>query len=96
MGCDAVRAINFVLSTIPKANQVAQLSFGFSVPVKHSFKCFEQNWVGTCNEVVRVSAGKPLCLKISIASLHVRDVLYECIQERMASLLNYPNICTQF
>ena len=91
-----------VLSTIPKANQITKLSLDFTIYCEHPFvKCLEEDWVGMCDEIVRVSAGKPLELdsEMSISSVYPplgQDELYERIKEKIASLSDYPNICTYF
>ena len=108
IGCDAqgpvvLRDIKLILSTIPKANQVTKLSLDFTS--KHSFSgCLDEDWVGMCDEVVRVSAGKPLELDLEISIGPPKflypppgeDKLYGRIKEMIASLSGYPNICTHF
>ena len=113
--CDAqeppvLRDINVVLGTIPKANQVTKLSLGFTIHGDHPFGgCLEEDWVGMCDAVARISAGKPLELKLEIMTSvrpaiyrlappgrQLRDELYERIKEKMALLSDYPNICTHF
>ena len=94
------RDINSILGTIPKANQVTQLSIRFDFFGTHPFGgCIDQDWVGMCDEIVRVTAGKPLelCLKMSIVLSQDRpfgDRLYKRIKEKIASLSDYPNIRT--
>ena len=109
-----LRDINLVLSTIPKANQVIQLSLEFTIFLSLEFIVFgfypfdgflEEDWVGMCDEVARISAGKPLELDLKV-SLRPRklegqypppgDELYERIKEKVASLPEYPNICAHF
>ena len=98
-----LRDINLVLSTIPTANQVTELSFHFTIYGEYPFlRCLEENWVGMCEEVVRISAGKPLELNIKMSVSPSKlpfpprggDKLYERIEEKIASLLDYPNIST--
>jgi len=102
----ALRDINLVLSTIPKANQVTKLSLNFTIYGEHPFGgCFEEDWVGMCDEVVRISAGKVLELNLEMSldefdtsanfrySPSGRDELYERIKEKLASLSDDPNIC---
>ena len=96
------RDINLILSMIPNANQVNVLSFCFNVYGKHPYDgCLEQDWVGMCDEVVLVSAGKPLelYLEMSIVPPEDRppgDELYERIKEKIASLSDHPNIRIYF
>ena len=96
--------INIVLSTIPKVNQVSQLSFHFTTFLDHDHGApleEDSGWIGMCHEVVRISAGKPLELKIEMSivpplfgySPHKADELYEHIEEKIAFLSDYPNIC---
>ena len=95
--------INSILSTIPKANQVTQLSFKFCFTVfdlHHPFgKYLEQDWVGLCDEVIRISAGKPLELYLVMTfyspghSPPPENKLYYRI---IALLSDHPNICTRF
>ena len=99
-----LRDIRLVLSTIPRVNQVTKLSLDFIIYCQHPFsKCLEEDWVGMCDEVVRISAGKPLefNLEMSITTARLgpssgRDEFYERIKEKMASLSKNPNICTHF
>ncbi|KAF8799710.1 hypothetical protein BYT27DRAFT_7200934 [Phlegmacium glaucopus] len=100
-----VRDINLVLSTIPTSNQVTNLSFDFSIRGEHPFGgCLEEDWVGLCDEVVRISAGEPLDLSLETSMRPPRfqypppgqDELYERITERISSLSDHPNICTRF
>ena len=99
--------IKLVLSTIPKANQVTKLSLDFIIYSQHPFsECFEKNWVGMCEEVVRVSAGKPLELDLEMSICQSKfqpeypppgqEEFYERIKEKIAFLSDYPNICTHF
>jgi hypothetical protein len=94
--------IDLILSTIPKANHVTKLELDFTVYGDHPFGgCPEEDWIGMCDEVVRISAGKPLelNLEMSIVSTNLqytppgRDELYGRIKEKIASLSDYPNIC---
>ena len=98
-----LRDIDIVLSTIPKANQVTKLSLDFTIYDVHPFRgCLEEDWVGMCDEVVRISAGKPLELDLEMSifphEYHnaKRDEFYERIKEKMTSLSDYPNICTHW
>ncbi|KAF8799735.1 hypothetical protein BYT27DRAFT_7342813 [Phlegmacium glaucopus] len=103
-----VRDINLVLSTIPTSNKIRNLSFDFTIcGGEYPFgECLKEDWVGLCNEVVRISAGKPLNLnlKTSVRSpilkiiypLPGKDELYKRITERILSLSDHPNICTRF
>ena len=89
--------INSILGTIPKANQVTQLSFRFNAGGEHPFGgCLEQYWAGMCDEIVRLSAGKPLELYLEMPGRLSGDELYERLKEKIASLSDYSNICTQF
>ena len=94
--------INLVLSTIPKANQITKLSLDFVIYCGHPFvECIEEDWVGMCDEIVRISAGKPLELELEMSISPVysplgQDELYERIKEEIASLSDYPNIRTHF
>jgi len=88
---------NSILSTIPKANQLTQLSFRFTVYGRRHFsRCLEQDWVGMCDEVVRVSAGKPLELYLERTYSMLRgrpaEEVFNRIEENVASLSDYPNI----
>ncbi|KAF8799721.1 hypothetical protein BYT27DRAFT_7245951 [Phlegmacium glaucopus] len=100
-----VRDVNLVLGTMPTSNKITDLSFCFTICGEHPFGgCLEEDWVGLCVEVVRISAGKPLNLKLETSVLSLRcpfltpgeDELYERIKERISSLSNHPNICTRF
>ena len=98
-----LRDFSRVLSTIPKANQITKLLLDFTVTVHDGHPFDEEDWVGLCDEVVRVSAGKPLELNLKM-SIHPprilqypsfrQDELYERIKEKIATLSDYPNICT--
>ena len=104
--CDAhepvvSRDINSILATIPDTNQVRQLTFRFNIYGEHPFGgCLEQDWVGMCDEVVRVSAGKTIALYLELSIVPTfcphpgGDELYERIKEKIAYLSDYPNICT--
>ncbi|KAF8799580.1 hypothetical protein BYT27DRAFT_7236317 [Phlegmacium glaucopus] len=108
--CDAqefvvFRDIKLVLNTIPTSNKVTNLSFGFTIAGEHPFDgCFKEDWVGIWGEVVRISAGKPLELNLRTVVRppnfqyppHRQDELFERITEKIASLLNYPNIDTHY
>ena len=110
INCDALepvilRDIVFVLSTIPKANQLTKLSLNFTVYGEHPFTgCLNEDWVGMCVEVVRISAGKLLELDLDMSIIphryddrHLgRDELYGRIKEKTASLSDYPNICSHW
>ena len=101
-----LRDINIVLSTIPRANQVTQLSLDFTIYGDHPFDgCLEDDWVGMCDAVACISAGKPLALKLQMSisptnyqypppGRELGDELYERIKEKIASLSDYPSICT--
>ena len=100
-----LRDINLVLSTIPKANQVTKLSLDFTIYGDHLFSgCLEEDWVGMCDEVVHISAGKLLELNLELSitpasfqcSPPRRAELCERIKEKMASLSDYPNISTHW
>lgn len=97
--------INIVLRTIPESNQITNLSFDFNIVGQHPFHgCLDQDWVAMFDEVIRISAGKPLELElqttVSTENLDFKhpgqDELYMNIMNRMASLSDYPNICTHF
>ena len=106
----ALRDIKLVLSTIPKVNQVTKLSLEFIIFSEHILSDrFEEELVGMCEEVVRVSAGKPLELDLKmLISLNPsqlwwpehplirRDEFYERIKEMIAFLSHQPNISTYF
>ena len=108
--CDArepavLHDINVVLGAIPQANQVTKLSLDFTIYGNHPFGgCLEEDWVGMCDAVARISAGKPLelNLEMSISPANFqypppgRDELYERIKEKIASLSDHPNICTHW
>ena len=64
--------INVVPSTIPKANQITKLSLYFTIRGEHPFDgCLEEDWVGVCDEVVRISAGKTLELDLGTSFVNV-------------------------
>jgi len=103
------RDINFILSTIPNANQLNQLVFCFKIYGNPPYGGFlEQDLVGMCDEVVRVSAGKRLELILELILFdqvnpgplvqvgpHSGGVeLYESIKEKISHLSGYPNIST--
>lgn len=101
----ALRDINIVLSKISASNQVTNLSFDFSISGKHPFGgCLEQDWIGLCDEIIRISAGKPLELelqtKVSSEGFQSPDVgdgaVYRRIEETTASLSDFSNICCHF
>ena len=75
------------------------LSLRFDIFGAHPFIYLDEDWVGMCDEVIRISSGKPLELDLELA----REVcgrgeaqLYILIMERTVPLLDYPNICTHF
>ncbi|KAF8799764.1 hypothetical protein BYT27DRAFT_7200998 [Phlegmacium glaucopus] len=98
-----VRDINLVLGTIPISNKITNLSFEFTICGEHPFGgCLGEDWVGIRDEVVRISAGKPLNLNLETSVLPPnlqyppgQDELYERITERI-SLSDHPNIHTRF
>lgn len=101
----ALRDINIVLSKISASNQITNLSFDFSISGKHPFGgCLEQDWVGLRDEIIRISAGKPLELElettVSLKSFQSPDVgdgtIYKRIAETTASLSDFPSICAHF
>jgi hypothetical protein len=76
------------------------LSFDFHILGAHPFRCLDEDWVGMCDEVIRISSGKPLELDLDLAR-DVRgreedELVYVRIMERTTSLSDYPNICTHF
>ncbi|KDR81090.1 hypothetical protein GALMADRAFT_222652 [Galerina marginata CBS 339.88] len=94
-----------VMSKIPTANNVTNLSFDFTVHSKYTFRgCLDEDWAGMCDEVIRISAGKPVELDVMIAvewgKLYPQDFeqenLYQAIMKKMASLSEHANICTHF
>ena len=98
-----LRDINLVLSTIPKTNQVTKLSLYFIILVRiYPFDgCLEEDWVGMCDEAIRISAGKPLDLNLEMSTIPLEDSdedeLCERIKEKIAAFLSdYPNIRTHF
>jgi hypothetical protein len=100
--------INLVLSTIPASNNVTNLFFDISIAGKQPFDgCFKEDWIGLWDEVVRISAGKPLELNLKatvlpynfqyLARAQGQDELFERMTERIVALIsNYPNIDTHF
>ncbi|KAF8959431.1 hypothetical protein BDZ97DRAFT_1667254 [Flammula alnicola] len=104
-GSAVLRDINIVLGKIPASNKVTNLSFDFKIFGEHPFGgCLDEDWVGICDEVIRISAGKPLELDlqmiVSTGKLEWQHPgqaeLYVHIMEKIASLSDYPNICTHF
>lgn len=93
-----LRDINPILRTIPKANQVTQLTLRFNFYGDHPIHgCCEQDWAGMCDEIVRISAGKQLELYLEMfidSSRPGGDGLSEYIKDKMASLSDYSNIRT--
>jgi hypothetical protein len=97
--------IIIVLSTIATSNQVTTLSLQLTITGKRPFRaCIEQDWAGLCNEIIRISAGKPLKLNLSMF-VHApnfqypppgQNQLHESILEKIASLSDYPHICLDF
>jgi len=64
-GSAVLRDINIVLSTLHASNKITNLSFDFIMLGEHPFGgCLDEDWAGLCNEVVRLSAGKPLELEL--------------------------------
>ncbi|EDQ99915.1 uncharacterized protein LACBIDRAFT_315058 [Laccaria bicolor S238N-H82] len=97
--------INIVLSKISASNQITNLSFDLDISGKHPFGgCLEQDWVGLCDEIIRISAGKPLELElqttVSLEGFQSPDVgdgaIYSHIAETTASLTDFPKICAHF
>ncbi|KDR69265.1 hypothetical protein GALMADRAFT_128730 [Galerina marginata CBS 339.88] len=102
-GFATIHDINIVLGTLPASNAVTNFSFELEINGKRPFGgCLEQDWVGMCDEVMRISAGKPLELEMmltvstgELVSQHPgEDELYIHIMERIASLSAFPKICT--
>ena len=66
--------------------------------------CLDQDWVGMFNEVIRISAGKPLELELQMvvsagncdSEYPGQDELYTHIMDKAGSLSDYPEICTHF
>ena len=98
-----LRDINVVLSTIPKDNLVTKLSLDFTINGEYPFdRCLEEDWAGMCDVVVRISAGKVLKFNLEISICPSQspppgrdDKLFKDIKEKVASLSNYSNICTE-
>ncbi|KIM43197.1 hypothetical protein M413DRAFT_397963 [Hebeloma cylindrosporum] len=99
--------INTVLGTIPESNKITNLWFDFYIVGRHPFRaCFEQDWVGIFNEIIRISDGKALELEFQMsvavgpldAEFHTpgANELYTHITEKSASLSDCPKICTHF
>ncbi|KIM46971.1 hypothetical protein M413DRAFT_63396 [Hebeloma cylindrosporum] len=99
---DALRDINIVLGTIPASNTVTNLSLAFDILDKHPFgTCLDEDWVGICDEVKRISSGKALELDLNVTVLdngkgYADNEKYVNIMEKTTSLLDFPNICTHF
>ena len=80
------------------------LSFDFQILGEHPFRgCLDEDWVGICDEVIRISSGKPLELDLTMSvdngtleHGHREDELYVRIMERIRSLSEHPRICTHF
>ncbi|KAF8149156.1 hypothetical protein B0H34DRAFT_668003 [Crassisporium funariophilum] len=98
-----IRDINIVLGTIDASNEITNLCFDFDIVGRQPFgRCLDEDWGGICEEVIRISAGKPLELNfemwVSNGTLDVdhpgEGELYAHIRERTVSLSDYPNICT--
>ena len=104
--CDApefavLRDINIVLHTIPASNSITNLWFDFSILGEHPHECLDEDWVGICDEVIRISSGKPLELEMGMPADNKRswdeggeDGVYERLIRRIASLSAHPEICT--
>ena len=89
---------------------VTNLSFDFYVIGDQPFRgCLDEDWVGLCDEVIRISSGKSLELDLGmeldrgmLVRLHGPGLeigegeLYMRIRERITSLSDHPNICTHF
>ncbi|KIM36039.1 hypothetical protein M413DRAFT_428131 [Hebeloma cylindrosporum] len=97
--------LNIVLGTIPKSNKITNLSFDFDIIGRRPFNgCLDQDWVGTFDEIIRISDGKPLELELAMAvstgNLGVdhpgAGELYRDITEKSASLSDHPEICAHF
>ena len=99
-----LRDIITVLGTIPASNSVTNICFEFRIFGEHPFcGCLDEDWVGICNEVVRISSGKLLELDMQIMVdsgkyefIRGADELYGHIIERTTSLSNHSQICTHF
>ena len=98
--------IIIVLSTIPTSNQVTTLSLELTIVGKPKVirACLEQDWAGLCSEIIRISAGKPLKLNLSMLVESPKfeypppgqTRLHERILEKIASLSDYPHISLDF
>ena len=101
-----LRDVNVVLDTIPASNQVSNLFFDIKIYGKHPFReCLDQDWVGLCDQVIRISNDKLLELDLQTlvkGNFNLRGnvpgehVLYSHIMEKMTVLSEYPQICTHF
>jgi hypothetical protein len=100
----SIRDINVVFGTILASNKVMNLSFDFMIFGEHPLGgCLDEDWVGICSEVVRISAGKPLELDLKTTvdngkweAGHGEEEFYLHIMERATSLSDDPKICTHF
>jgi hypothetical protein len=103
-GSTVLRDINIVLGTIPASNTVTNLSFDITILGKHPFRgCLDGDWVGICDEVIRISSGKPLELDLTMVvdtgkldRGYGENNLYVKIRRRTTSLSDHPQICTHF
>ena len=95
--------INIVLGTIPDSNRITNLCFCFEIVGRHPFHgSLDQGWVGTFNEVIRISGGNPLEFDLQMIVTREdfetehpgQDELYIRILEKAASLSDHPKICT--
>jgi len=99
-----LRDINIVLGRIPASNTVTNLFFDFTLSGKRPFRgCLDEDWAGLCNQIIRISAEKPLELDLqtgaangSLYPTKGAGELYASIKERTAVLSDYPKICTHF
>ncbi|KIM39540.1 hypothetical protein M413DRAFT_29263 [Hebeloma cylindrosporum] len=92
--------INPILGTISTSNTVTNLIFDLRIFVGHPFDgSRDDDWVGMCNEAIRISSGKHLELDVKI---HVNgrqaeeEDLYMGIMETIKVLSDHPEICTHF
>jgi len=95
--------ISVVLHTII-SHKIEKTSFDFTIDDKHPFVgCLGEDWGGLCDEVIRISAGRPFqfTLITTVAWSGIRKPfgerkLYKHVGDKISSLSDFPNIRTIF
>ena len=94
--------INTVLSRISSPNKITNMFFDFTISGSSPFLgCLDEDWVGLCQQIIRIAAGKPLELDLQMAvsnddleEASGEHSLYMILLDKAASLSDCPNICT--